>query len=199
MYQGGLEVHATRRVAHGSRGAFWLLSNNGLSGEEQCRNRRSVLQRGTRYLGWVNDAGSEKVNILIGSSVEAPTDRQATNLVDDDAGLVTSVERNLTKRSLDGNANDVCSGRLVTLEVKLLESSLASLDECNSTAGDDALFNSSLGVTDGVLNTVLALLEFDLCGGASLDDGNSTSKLGETLLELLTVVVAVGVSISARI
>ena len=40
---------------------------------------------------------------------------------------------------------------------------------------------------------MLALLELDLGGRADLDDGDAAGQLGETLLELLTVVVGVGV------
>ena len=40
---------------------------------------------------------------------------------------------------------------------------------------------------------MLALLEFDLRGCADLDDGDAAGQLGQTLLQLLAVVVAVGV------
>ena len=40
---------------------------------------------------------------------------------------------------------------------------------------------------------LLALLEFDLRGCADLDDGDAAGQLGEALLQLLAVVVAVGV------
>jgi hypothetical protein len=64
---------------------------------------------------------------------------------------------------------------------------------CDATTGDDALFDGSLRVADGVLNAVLALLELDLGGRARLDDGDATGELREALLELLAVVVGVGV------
>ena len=40
---------------------------------------------------------------------------------------------------------------------------------------------------------MLLFLELDLGGGADLEDGNAAAQLGETLLELLAVVVRVGV------
>jgi hypothetical protein len=42
----------------------------------------------------------------------------------------------------------------------------------------------------GVLDASLLLLHLRLSGGADLDDSDTTDELGETLLQLLTVVVA---------
>ena len=67
------------------------------------------------------------------------------------------------------------------------------LDECDAATGDDALVDSRLRVAHSVFDAVLALLELDLGGGTRLDDGNAAGELGQTLLELLAVVVAVGV------
>src|SRR5690606_30929739 len=65
--------------------------------------------------------------------------------------------------------------------------------ERDATTGDDALLDGRLRVADGVLDAVLALLELDLGGRTRLDDGDAAGELGEALLELLAVVVAVGV------
>ena len=73
------------------------------------------------------------------------------------------------------------------------ERDLAGLDERDATTGDDALFDGGLRVANGVLDAVLALLELDLGRRARLDDGDAAGELGEALLELLAVVVAVGV------
>ena len=66
-------------------------------------------------------------------------------------------------------------------------------DQRDAAAGDDALFDRSLGGADGIFDAVLLLLELDLGGGADLEHGNATGQLGEALLELLAVVVGVGV------
>src|SRR5690606_14143585 len=55
----------------------------------------------------------------------------------------------------------------------------------------DALLDRGLGVADGVLDAVLALLELDLGGGTGLDDGDAAGQLGQPLLQLLAVVVGV--------
>ena len=51
----------------------------------------------------------------------------------------------------------------------------------------------ALGVTHGIFDAVLALLGLDLGGSADLDDSHAASQLGQTLLQLLTVVIGVGV------
>jgi hypothetical protein len=91
----------------------------------------------------------------------------------------------------DGDADDVGTGRLVTLELELLERDRAGLDERHATTGDDALLDGSLGVANGVLDAVLALLELDLGGRADLDHRNAAGQLGQALLQLLAVVVGV--------
>ena len=67
------------------------------------------------------------------------------------------------------------------------------VDEHDAAAGHDALFKSGAGGVEGVLDAVLGLFHLDLGGRADLDDGHAAGQLGETLLELLTVEVGVGV------
>src|SRR5699024_5891641 len=66
------------------------------------------------------------------------------------------------------------------------------LQQRNTTTGQDTFLDRGLGVADGVLDAVLALLELHLGGGTGLDDGHAAGQTGKTLLELLTVVVGVG-------
>ena len=66
-----------------------------------------------------------------------------------------------------------------------------SLNERDATTGDDALFNGRLGVADGILNAMLALLELNLSCCADLDHRDAASQLGQPLLQLLAVVVGV--------
>ena len=70
---------------------------------------------------------------------------------------------------------------------------LDGVDQHDAAAGHDALFESGAGGVEGVLDAVLGLLHLDLGRGADLDDGHAAGQLGETLLELLTVEVGVGV------
>ena len=65
------------------------------------------------------------------------------------------------------------------------------MQQRDATTGDDALLDGCLRVANGVLDAVLALLELDLGRGTDLDDRNAAGQLGQPLLQLLAVVVAV--------
>ncbi|OEI67489.1 DNA polymerase II large subunit [Curtobacterium sp. ER1/6] len=116
---------------------------------------------------------------------------ELADLGGDDTRLETGVQRDLLERRVDGDADDVRTGRLVTLQVERVERD-GRLDEGDATTGDDALLDGGLRVADGVLDAVLALLELDLGRGTRLDDGHATGELRQALLELLAVVVGVG-------
>jgi hypothetical protein len=73
------------------------------------------------------------------------------------------------------------------------------LQQSDATAGNDALLDRSLGVADGILDAVLALLELDLGGRADLDDRDAAGQLGQPLLQLLAVVVRVRTSQPAKV
>ena len=118
---------------------------------------------------------------------------ESTHVLDHNTGFVSGVERDLLQRSFDGELHDVNTGHLVAVHLELLQRLCTSLDQGHATTGDDSLFHGSLGVTHGVLNAVLALLELYLGGSTGLDDRDTTGELGKTLLQLLAVVVAIGV------
>ena len=158
--------------------------------EEESRDRRCVLQSRAGHLRRVDDARGEHVDVLARCRVEALARGELGDLVRDDAGLEACVEGDLLQRSLDRDANDVRTGRLVARERESVESLGARLDQRDATTGDDALFDGCLRVANGVLDAVLALLELDLGCRARLDDGDATCELGEALLQLLAVVVA---------
>ena len=67
------------------------------------------------------------------------------------------------------------------------------LQQSHAATGDDALFDGSLRVANGVLDAVLALLELHLGGSSGLDHRNTAGQLGQALLQLLAVVVGVAV------
>jgi hypothetical protein len=62
----------------------------------------------------------------------------------------------------------------------------------DAAAGDDALFHRGAGGVQGVFDAGLLLLHLDLGGGTDLDHGHAAGELGQTLLELLAVVVGGG-------
>src|ERR1700753_4409368 len=189
----GLEVHVPAAGGSGGLLLLRLLGDNGLGGEEQAGDRRSVLQRRTGDLGGVVDPGLQHVHVLTGGGVQTLTRGQALDLLHHDAALKAGVDRDLLERLLQGAANDRRTGGLVARQLQLLERAVPGLDESHTTAGHDALLDGRLGVAHGVLDAVLALLQLDLGRRARLDDGHAAGQLGQPLLQLLAVVVRVGV------
>src|SRR3546814_20304804 len=68
--------------------------------------------------------------------------------------------------------------------------SLGGIEKRRAAAGDDAFFNGRTGGVQRVVDAVLAFLHFNFSRAANLDHCNAASKLGKTLLELFTVVIA---------
>jgi len=52
---------------------------------------------------------------------------------------------------------------------------MACLKECNATTGNDAFFNCSFCVTNGIFNTVLAFFKFNFSSRACLNNSNTAS------------------------
>jgi hypothetical protein len=171
---------------------FRGVRHDGLGGEEEAGDAGGVLEGAAGDLGGVDDAGGDEVDVLAGGGVEAVAGGEVADLLDDDAALEAAVERDLLDGGFEGEADDVRAGGFVAGEVDLLEGGGGGLQEGDASAGDDAFLDGGLGVGDGVFDAVLLLLEFDLGGGADLDDGDAAGELGEAFLELLAVVVAVG-------
>ena len=185
-------AHAAGRIACRRSGLLGLVSDNGFGRQEQSRDGRCVLQCRAGDLDRVVDACSEQVAVLVGRSVEAVTCGQVGDLVRNNAGLEACVECDLLERSGQCNANDVRAGCLVTFELEVVQCG-SCLEKCNATTGDDALFDGCLCVTHCIFDAVLALLELDLGSSAGLDDCNAAGQLGQTFLQLLTVVIRVAV------
>src|ERR687894_448362 len=189
------EVHAAHAAVatagHGRSVLLRLVGDDGLGGEEERRDGGGVLQRRAGHLGGVDDPAGDQVHVLTAGGVEAPAGVGVADLLRDDATLEAGVDRDLLQRRLERDAHDVGTGRLVTLELELVERDCRGLRESDATTGDDALFDGGLRVAHRVLDAVLALLELDLGRGAGLDDGDATGQLGQALLQLLAVVVGV--------
>src|SRR5450631_3686807 len=186
-----LEVHVPAAAALRSRVLLRLVRDDDFGGEEQCGDRRGVLQRRAGDLGRIDDAGLDQVDVLTGGRVQAPAGLEVAHLLDNNSAFEAGVDRDLLQRRLERDLDDASTRGLVTFEVELLECGAAGLQERHATTGDDALFDGGLRVANGVLDAVLALLELDLGGGARLDDRNAAGQLGQPLLQLLLVVVGV--------
>src|SRR3954470_9779961 len=171
-----------------------LVGDDSLRGEEQRRDRRRVLQCRAGDLGCVDDAEFDQILVDPGGRIEALAAREVLDLVDGHTAVDAGVLGDLLQRTLERLGDDAGTCCLVAAESvgDLVDGSLGT-QQRNATAGDDALFDGGLGGRHRVFDTVLLLLELDLGCRADLQHGDAAAELGETLLQLLPVVVAVGV------
>ena len=161
-------------------------------GDQHGRDRGCVLQRRAHDLGRVDDALLDHVDIQIELSVVAEAIRLVLkHLANHDRAFAARVLDDLADRRLEGAANDVDASLLVVIQA-LDRDHLAGAQQRDAAARHDALFDGSAGGVERVIDAILLFLDFDLGGAADLDDGNAASQLGQTLLELLLVVVRGG-------
>src|SRR5690606_24637496 len=96
----------------------------------------------------------------------------------------------LANRCLDGLADDVDAAGLVLIAAGNAGERAGGIEQSGTAAGDDAFFNGRTGRVQSVVNAILALLNLALGGAAALDHCNAAGQLGQTFLQLFTVVVA---------
>src|SRR4051812_2709830 len=172
---------------------FLLLDDQGLGRQEQGGDGGGVLQGGAGDLDRVDDAGLDQVAVLAGGGVEALALLELGHLGGDDVALKAGVLGDPAQRLDGGAADDRDTRGLVAGLVEVALEDLDGVDQGGATTGDDALLDRGAGRGDGVLQTVLLLLQLHLGGGADLDHAHAAGQLRETLLELLAVPVGVGV------
>ena len=69
---------------------------------------------------------------------------------------------------------------------------LAGTQQSDAPPGEDAFLDRGPGRMHGIVNTILTLLHLDLGSAADTDHCNAARELGQSLLQLLTVVVGGG-------
>src|SRR6478672_2791421 len=195
-----LEVHTTH-AAHTA--AAWrhatagvLLRNFGhhsFGGDQESRNRGCVLDRHTHDLGRVDDALGDEVGIFPGLGIEAPGVLiLLQDLADHHRTIFATIDRDLAGRVGQRLAHDLDAGLLVVvLGAKPLEVR-GGTQQSDAAARHDAFFNCRAGRMHRVINAILALPDLDFGRAADADHRDATRELGQTLLQLLTVVVRGG-------
>src|SRR6516164_475870 len=191
------EVHATHAAArrHAGRRRLLLrqLRHHGFGGNQECRDGRCVLDRHANHLGRVDDALGDQIGVFAGLGVEAVGVLILfEDLANDHRAVLTGIDRDLAGRGRQRLAHDLDAGLLVVAHgVQALEA-LGSTQQRNAAARQDAFLHRSAGRVHRVINAILALLDLDLGRAADADHRDAARELGQTLLQLLTVVVRGG-------
>src|SRR6185436_480711 len=114
------------------------------------------------------------------------------DLADNYQPIFACVDRNLAGWIGQRLADDFDAGFLVVvLGAKSLEM-LGGAQQGDAAARHDAFFNRRTGRMHRVIHAILALLDFDFGRAADADHRDAACELGQTLLQLLTVVVRGG-------
>src|SRR6185312_11936474 len=111
-------------------------------------------------------------------------------LARDHRTVMTGILRDLADRRVERLADDIDAAGLVVIRAGEAFERLGGIEQSGTATGDDALFDGCAGCVQRIVDAVLALLDLDLGRTTDLDHGNAAGELGETLLELLTVVIA---------
>src|SRR6185437_16130368 len=114
------------------------------------------------------------------------------DLADDDGAVFARVDGDLAGRPRERLAHDLDAGLLVVvLGADALER-LGSTEQSDAAARNDAFLDRRAGRMHRVINAILAFLHLDLGRAADADHRDAARELGQTLLQLLTVVVRGG-------
>src|SRR5205085_4182151 len=97
--------------------------------------------------------------------------------------------RDLANRRLDGLADDPDTDLLIAVRWVETFQNLARKEQRHAATGDDTFLDSGLGCVHAVLHAVFALLHLDLATAADTDHRDAARKLGQTLLQLLAVII----------
>src|SRR5712671_8126947 len=195
-----LKVHAAAHTAHATArhtgGTTFLLrpfGDHGFRGDQKPGDRRCILQRRPHNLGRVDDALGDEIDVLAVLGVEAVRVLVLLkDLADDDRPVFARIDDDLTRRPGERLAHDIDAGFLVVVLCAYLLQYFGGAQECDAAAWQDAFLDCGTGGVHRVVDTILALLHLDLGGPADADHRDAAGELGETLLELLAVIVRRG-------
>src|SRR6202011_3467732 len=164
--------------------------HHGFGSDQESCDRSRVLDRHTNNLGRVDDALGDQVPVFAGLGVEAVGILiLLEDLADDHRAVLARVDRDLAGRIGQRLAHDIDAGLLVVvLGADALEV-LGGPEQGDAAARNDPLLDRRTGRMHRVINAIPALPHLDLGRAADADHRDAARELGQTLLQLLTVVV----------
>src|SRR3954452_1286413 len=196
-----LEVHAPH-AAHSATTArrhtagcvlLRQFGDHGFGSDQERRNRRCVLDCNTDDLRRVDDALRNQVDVFTGLGIKAVGVLiLLEDLADDDGTVLARIDRDLAGRHRERLTYDIDAGLLVVILGAQALKMFGGAQQGDAAARYDAFFNSRTGRMHRIINAILALLDLNLGRAADADHRDAARELGQTLLQLLTVVVRGG-------
>src|SRR6266480_5043636 len=191
------EVHAAHS-AHASTGTSrhrWALllrqlGDHGLGRDQQAGDRCRTLQCRAHHFGRVDDPLGDEIAVLPRLRVIAVgIGVLLQDLADHDRTVFAGIDGDLTRGPGERLAHDLDAGLLVVVVGADLLERLACAQQRNAPARQDTFLNRGAGRVHGVIYAVFALLHLDLGRAADADYRDAAGELGQSLLQLLPVVV----------
>src|SRR5262249_33436933 len=149
-------IHATHAATGHGRHRCLLLGSLGdhrLCSDQQASNRGRILQCRADHLGRINDPLRNEVLKLTGLRVEAESVGVVVlNLADDHRAVFASVDCNLSRRPGERLFDHLDAVPLVLVFALQLVQGLAGTQQGDTTPGEDAFLNCSLGGMHGIVN-----------------------------------------------
>src|SRR5208282_4799997 len=166
-----LVVHSAHSAAwHGGRLLLRSVSDHGLGRYQEAGNRRRVLQRDPHHLRWIDNAGADHIDELLGLSIIAEClGLVFKDLADNNRAFGASVFYDLADRSLNPPQHEIDAGLDIGIFVAELADRRLGAQQRNATARDDACFDRGFRRGHRVVDPVLLLLDFDVGRSANAD------------------------------
>ncbi|QBZ61067.1 hypothetical protein PoMZ_08013 [Pyricularia oryzae] len=172
------------------------LNDGNLGGTQKRGDTAGVKETGADDLQGVDDTGIDHVDVLALGGIVALAEVGAElvhELANNDGALKTGVLDDRPGRAGDGVLDDADTELLVEVgRLDVAQGLAGSLEQSGTTTGQDTLLDGGAGGVKGIDEAVLLLTDLDLRRAADLDDGNTARELGQTLLELLLLVLRGG-------
>src|SRR5436190_19937122 len=172
---------------------LWHFGHHSFGGDQESRDGSRVLDRYTHDLGRVDDALRDQVDVFAGLGVEAIGILILfEDLADDHRTVFACVDRDLASGPGKGLADDLDARLLVVVLGAQPLQMLGGAQQSDTAARHDAFFNRRAGRMHRIIHAILALLYFGFSRTADADHRDAACELGQTLLQLLAVVVRGG-------
>ena len=121
--------------------------------------------------------------------VVADLERRVEYLVDDEGALLAAILGDGEGRHAQRLAHDVDADALVLVAHRERVERLQAPEQRHAATGHDALLDGGASRAQRIGDAVLLLVDLDLAAAADLDDGDALAQLGQTLLQLLLLVL----------
>src|SRR6266516_3261877 len=186
-------THATHTSRHGSSAFFfWRIGDQRIGSQEHTGDTGGILQGGTCHLHRINDTGFEHIHVLALEYIEAVATGLCTYIGNCNGSIAASIFHDLAQRLLKCAAQDDDTRLFVTGSDLDFVQRRDRMSQHSTAACYDTFFDSGACSGKRILYAMLLLFEFDLGCSAHFNHSDATRQLGQSLLQLLTVIVARG-------